>query len=134
MATIDYMIASYGPFSASATGGNALARDLLAGVAALYATPCKFFHCIFSVIFTDPVRAVYENIGGKYHLEWPTTILGCLAFLITIPIYIFYWKGPAIRKRSKFAQILASDRAARGEGRVPGEKKPPKAGHLEANP
>ena len=34
MATIDYMVASYGPYSASATGGNALARDFLAGIAA----------------------------------------------------------------------------------------------------
>lgn len=42
MATIDYMVASYGPYSASATGGNALARDLLAGVAAMYSTPCTF--------------------------------------------------------------------------------------------
>lgn len=41
MATIDYMIASYGPYSASATGGNALARDFLAGVAAMYSVPCK---------------------------------------------------------------------------------------------
>ncbi|KAI9744986.1 MAG: hypothetical protein M4579_007674, partial [Chaenotheca gracillima] len=30
MATIDYMVAAYGPYSASATGGNALARDFLA--------------------------------------------------------------------------------------------------------
>ena len=41
MATIDYMIAAYGPYSASATGGNGLARDFLAGVAAMYAMPCK---------------------------------------------------------------------------------------------
>lgn len=41
MATIDYMVAAYGPYSASATGGNALARDFLAGIAALYATPRK---------------------------------------------------------------------------------------------
>lgn len=41
MATIDYMVASYGPYSASATGGNALARDFLAGIAALYSTPSK---------------------------------------------------------------------------------------------
>ncbi|MCJ1268792.1 hypothetical protein MMC22_008680 [Lobaria immixta] len=116
MATIDYMIASYGPYAASATGGNALARDFLAGLAALYAAP------------------FYEHIGGKYHLEWPTTILGCLAFLVTIPIYIFYWKGPAIRERSKFAQTLASDRAARGEGRVASERKASEAGHLEATP
>lgn len=47
MATIDYMVASYGPYSASATGGNALARDFLAGIAAMYSTPCEFYyaHC-----------------------------------------------------------------------------------------
>lgn len=43
MATIDYMVASYGPYAASATGGNALARDFLAGIAAMYSTPSKLF-------------------------------------------------------------------------------------------
>src|ERR1700761_751712 len=38
--SIDYMIAAYGPYAASATGGNDLARDFLAGIAALYSTPC----------------------------------------------------------------------------------------------
>lgn len=38
MSTIDYMVASYGPYSASASGGNGFARDFLAGIAALYAT------------------------------------------------------------------------------------------------
>lgn len=42
MATIDYMINSYGPYSASAAGGNGFARDFLAGIAAFYATPRKF--------------------------------------------------------------------------------------------
>ena len=37
MSTIDYMVAAYGQYSASATGGNGLARDFLAGVSALYA-------------------------------------------------------------------------------------------------
>ena len=41
MATIDYMIAAYGPYSASATGGNGFARDFLAGVAAMYSVPSK---------------------------------------------------------------------------------------------
>jgi MFS family permease len=100
MATIDYMIASYGPYSASATGGNGFSRDFLAGIAAMYATP------------------MYEHIGNKYKLEWPTTILGFLAILVTIPIYVFYWKGPAIRERSKFAQVLASDRKARDGRRL----------------
>lgn len=38
-ATIDYMIHAYGPYSASATGGNGFARDFLAGIATFYATP-----------------------------------------------------------------------------------------------
>ncbi len=63
-------------------------------------------------------RIVYENVGRKYRLELPTTILGCLAFCVTIPIYIFYYKGPEIRAKSKFAQVLASDRIAREEGRL----------------
>jgi hypothetical protein len=40
--SIDYMTAAYGPYAASATGGNDLARDFLAGIAALYATPSQF--------------------------------------------------------------------------------------------
>ncbi|KAL8918318.1 MAG: hypothetical protein Q9208_007405 [Pyrenodesmia sp. 3 TL-2023] len=101
MATIDYMIASYGPYSASATGGNGLARDFLAGVAAMYSMP------------------FYQNIPtfGKYHLVWPTFILACLAGIVTVPIFVFYYKGPEIRARSKFAQSLASDRRAQGDAR-----------------
>lgn len=39
MATIDYMICAYGPYSASACGGNGWARDFLAGVLTLPAIP-----------------------------------------------------------------------------------------------
>ncbi|KAL9049659.1 MAG: hypothetical protein Q9162_007101 [Coniocarpon cinnabarinum] len=100
MATIDYMVASYGVYSASATGGNALARDFLAGIAALYSTP------------------MYSNIGANtgYKLEYASTVLACLAVVVVIPIFIFYWKGPEVRKRSKFAQELAADRK-KNEGR-----------------
>lgn len=100
MATIDYMVAAYGVYSASATGGNGFARDLLAGISAMYAT------------------FMYSNIGKKFHLQWASTILGCLAFLVTIPIYIFYWKGPQIRASSKFAQTLEADRKLRDERRA----------------
>ncbi|KAJ5966272.1 Major facilitator superfamily domain general substrate transporter [Penicillium waksmanii] len=99
MATIDYMVAAYGPYSASATGGNGFARDFLAGIATMYATP------------------MYTNIGQKYHLQWASTILGCIGFLVLIPIYVFYWKGPEIRKKSKFAQQLAADREIHTERR-----------------
>ncbi|KAL5340674.1 major facilitator superfamily domain-containing protein [Aspergillus crustosus] len=51
MATIHYMVAAYGPYSASATGGNGFARDFLAGLSAMYATP------------------MYTNIGGRLHLQ-----------------------------------------------------------------
>ncbi|KAI9850619.1 MAG: hypothetical protein M1838_005333 [Thelocarpon superellum] len=103
MATIDYMIASYGPYSASATGGNALARDFLAGIAAMYSSP------------------FYSNIKPD-SLEWPSTILAVVALLVTIPIYVFYWKGPVIRERSTFAQTLASDRKARGAPAMASDK------------
>nr|UJH94475.1 Bmrp [Starmerella bombicola] len=92
MSTIDYMIASYGPFSASATGANGFARDFLAGISTMYASP------------------MYDNIGDKFHLAWASTLLGCIAIMVAIPIYVFYWKGPLIRKRSKFAQALAADK------------------------
>jgi hypothetical protein len=90
--SIDYQTAAYGPYAASATGGNDLARDFLAGIAALYSAP------------------MYTNIPGR-PLQYPTTILACLAFLVTIPIYVVYWKGPEIRAKSKFAQSLDQSRA-----------------------
>ena len=40
MSTIDYMVAAYGAYSASATGGNGFARDFLAGVSAMYTHVC----------------------------------------------------------------------------------------------
>jgi hypothetical protein len=85
--SIDYMTAAYGPYAASATGGNDLARDFLAGIAALYAGP------------------MYENIPGR-PLEYATTILACISVVVTVPIYVFYKKGPQIREKSKFAQSI----------------------------
>lgn len=91
MATIDYMICAYGPYSASATGGNGWARDFLAGVLTLPAIP------------------FFQNIGkssGK-NLEYASTILFCISFVLVIAVYVIYWKGPSLRKRSPFAQRLA---------------------------
>lgn len=100
LSSVDYMVASYGVYSASATGGNAFARDLLAGISAMYATP------------------MYSNIGNKYPTEYASTILACLSCLVVLPIYVFYWKGPQIRAGSKFASTLAADRKG-NEGRRP---------------
>ncbi|KAI1338588.1 major facilitator superfamily transporter [Xylariaceae sp. FL0016] len=92
-ATVDYMIAAYGPYSASATGGNGFARDFLAGVAAMYSSP------LYSTF--DPYPRAYAS-----------SILGCIAVVVAIPIYVFYWKGPEIRAASAFAQTLEADRVA----------------------
>ncbi|KAH8697324.1 putative MFS multidrug transporter [Talaromyces proteolyticus] len=93
MATIDYMICAYGPYSASATGGNGWSRDFLAGVLTIPATPFM------------------QNIGGRYHIEYACTILFCISFMLVVAVYVIYWKGPVLRKRSPFAQQLSDARA-----------------------
>uniref|UniRef100_A0A093VCD9 Putative transporter n=1 Tax=Talaromyces marneffei PM1 TaxID=1077442 RepID=A0A093VCD9_TALMA len=93
MATIDYMICAYGPYSASATGGNGWSRDFLAGVLTIPATP------------------FFNNIGGHYHIQYASTILFCISFLLVLAVYVIYWKGPTLRKRSPFAQQLSDARA-----------------------
>ncbi|KAK5996839.1 putative transporter [Cladobotryum mycophilum] len=100
MATIDYMICAYGPYSASATGGNGWSRDFLAGVLTLPAIP------------------FFKNIGkdsGK-NLEYASTILFGIAFVLVIAVYVIYWKGPELRRRSPFAQRLADARQEQGDG------------------
>ncbi|KIW08630.1 uncharacterized protein PV09_00586 [Verruconis gallopava] len=91
MATIDYMICAYGPYSASATGGNGWSRDFLAGVLTLPAVP------------------FYSNIGDK-PLQYASTILACIASLLVAAVYVIYWKGPVLRKRSPFAEQLSNAR------------------------
>ncbi|PLB48144.1 MFS general substrate transporter [Aspergillus steynii IBT 23096] len=93
MATIDYMICAYGPYSASATGGNGFARDFLAGVLTVPATP------------------FFTNIGGERHLEYASTILFCISVVLVVSVYVIYWYGPTLRKRSPFAQQLSNARA-----------------------
>jgi len=97
LATIDYMIAAYGPYSSSATGGNGFCRDFLAGIAAVYARP------------------MFTNIkpGTKWTLPAPSFILGGIGVLLCIPVYIFYFKGVWFRKRSPFAQQLEQERSER---------------------
>ncbi|KAI8938341.1 hypothetical protein NX059_005992 [Plenodomus lindquistii] len=100
MATIDYMICAYGPYSASATGGNGWARDFLAGVLTLPATP------------------FFSNIGGEKHLAYASTILFAISLLLVLSVYVIYWKGPVLRKRSPFAQQLSAARDETGGRRV----------------
>lgn len=116
MATIDYMICAYGPYSASATGGNGWSRDFLAGALTLPAAPffkSKLFCSstpLFQTLYRDP-NLIILDIGGKNHLAIASTILFCISFVLVIAVYVIYWKGPVLRKRSPFAQQLSDARA-----------------------
>ncbi|KAF4595061.1 MDR multidrug transporter [Ophiocordyceps camponoti-floridani] len=94
MATIDYMICAYGPYSASATGGNGWARDFLAGV------------------LTVPALPFFENIarGSGRSLSYASTILFGISFILVLAVYAIYFYGPQLRARSPFAQRLADAR------------------------
>lgn len=94
--TVDYMVAAYGPYGSSATGGNALARDFMAGVLTLAATP------------------FYTNLPWGNPIAWPSTVLGIIAIFICIPPFVFYFYGEWFRSRSKFACALEETRKSSG--------------------
>jgi hypothetical protein len=95
-ATIDYMILAYGEkYSASACGGNGFARDFLAGVAAMYAHP------------------LYTKMPGatsSIKLRNASLLLGAIGAVLIIPIYVFKFFGPSIRKQSHYAREVAEDK------------------------
>lgn len=103
--SIDYTIAAYGEYAASATAGNDFARDFLAGIAAMYSTP------------------MFTNIGNKYPYEYASTILACVSILVTVPIYYFYRHGPEIRERSPFAKQMMEHTKNRRLSRVANDEK-----------
>ena len=48
-------------------------------------------------------------------LAYASTILACISFVLVIAVYVIYWKGPVLRKRSPFAQQLSDAKAAHNE-------------------
>ncbi|KAH6651515.1 MFS multidrug transporter [Truncatella angustata] len=91
MGTIDYLVASYGEFAASATGGNGFARDFLAGILTWAAIP-------FYEAFQE---------GTDQYLQWANTALAFISLLLVAATFWVYFKGPSLRARSSFAQRLA---------------------------
>ena len=85
------MIAAYGEYSASATGGNGFARDFLAGICVLYTKP------------------LFHNLGTDTDLQlvYPSVLLASIALVFCVPVLGFYFKGEWFRLRSKFAMDLA---------------------------
>jgi hypothetical protein len=88
-ATIDYMVAAYGgTYSASATGGNGFARDVLAGICSFYTGP------------------MYKNLG----VTNSTWVLFAISALVCAPVFFIYKWGPSIRARSSYAQRIQEER------------------------
>ncbi|KAI1272488.1 major facilitator superfamily domain-containing protein [Xylaria sp. FL0933] len=93
MATIDYMVAAYGPYSASATGGNGFARDFLAGILTWFASP------------------YYDAFNGEYGLQIANSVLAGVSLILVLATFVIYRKGPSMRRRSPFAQSLVNNLA-----------------------
>lgn len=91
MATIDYMVEAYGAYAASATGGNGFARDLLAGLSALWARP------LYSTIQPRP-------------LVFGSVVLTACCLLVVAPVFAFFFCGPSIRARSHFSKKVQRQR------------------------
>ena len=106
MATIDYMICAYGPYSASATGGNGWSRDCEQPDHPILVYTLTFI--VLAGVLTVPATPFFSNIGDK-PLEYGNTILFCIASVLVVAVYVIYWKGPVLRKRSPFAQQLHSE-------------------------
>jgi hypothetical protein len=69
-------------------------------------------------VLTIPATPFFTNIGrdSGYNLEYACTILACISFVLVIAVYVVYWKGPTLRKRSAFAQQLAGAREEQNTG------------------
>ncbi|KAH9905134.1 major facilitator superfamily domain-containing protein [Xylariomycetidae sp. FL2044] len=91
--TIDYMVAAYGPYSASATGGNGFARDFLAGILTWAANP------------------YYDAFTGAYKLQLANTAIAIIGLVLVAATFVIYFQGPKMRKRSEFAQALQNQEA-----------------------
>ncbi|KAI9700478.1 MAG: hypothetical protein M1820_006777 [Bogoriella megaspora] len=78
---LNYIVDAYLMFAASAIAGNTFLRSLFGAVFPLFAT------------------YMFNGIG----INWGMTLIGCVAALMIPMPFLFYFKGKAIRARSKFA-------------------------------
>ncbi|KAI0839919.1 MFS general substrate transporter [Hypoxylon sp. FL0890] len=105
MATIDYVLRAYGPYAASATGGNGWARDFLAGLLTPYAIPMYVHYKLTTLFYLK-----YEKLS----VFMATIILVVIATVLCGAVFLVYKYGPWLRRHSKFAQTLAEAEADQG--------------------
>ncbi|OJJ53730.1 hypothetical protein ASPSYDRAFT_211502 [Aspergillus sydowii CBS 593.65] len=80
--TLSYLSVAYPRYSASIFAMNDLARAGLAFGAILWSGP------------------LYDGLG----IAWATTLLACLTVGCTVGMFVLYWFGGTLRKRSRFAE------------------------------
>lgn len=78
---------------------------------------------LFDIIHSGK-KLINIDIGGRNHLADASTILFCISFILVIAVYVIYWKGPMLRKRSPFAQQLSDARAELDAGGGPLSRMP----------
>lgn len=82
LSCLTYIIDCYLLVAASAIAANTFIRSSMAGAFPLFAL------------------AMFKNLGT----QWAGTLLGCLAVVLAPAPYVFFFYGPAIRKRSQYAK------------------------------
>ncbi|KAI1211416.1 MFS general substrate transporter [Annulohypoxylon truncatum] len=108
MTTIDYVIRAYGPYAASATGGNGWARDFFAGILTPYSIPMvSTLRCPGKIIANHANLLILSVFVG-------TIILFAIATILYGAVFFVYKCGPWLRRHSKFAQTLAQAQADQG--------------------
>ena len=120
MATVDYMICAYGPYSASATGGNGWSRDFLAGVLTIPATP--FFESEYFAVF----RSFDSELTIiRYRRPLPSGLCchnSCLHCHSTRPCrlcYLLVWTNPAKEVALRPVACRCSRRQSRASSVIP---------------
>ncbi|KAF2240553.1 MFS general substrate transporter, partial [Trematosphaeria pertusa] len=81
LGVLNFVLDSYGPYTASSLAGVILVRNVVGAIFPLFA------------------ESMYEGMGYK----WAGVLLGFLALLFCAVPFIFYYWGVEIRKRSKWA-------------------------------
>ncbi|KAL7418993.1 hypothetical protein Q5752_006677 [Cryptotrichosporon argae] len=79
-----FLAQCYGPYASSAIAGQSFLRNMLAGS-----------FCFFTT-------QAYENLTPR----WAIFLFGCIAALLAVVPFVAYYKGPAIRARSKYSKLL----------------------------
>jgi multidrug resistance protein len=84
MALINYLVDAYKAFAASAMAASGTSRSIFGACLPFAAVP------------------MYNKLG----VAWACSLLGFLGLGLAVIPFVFYWKGPELRARSKFCQYL----------------------------